>query len=51
MEMPKDVYKRRIDELGRVVLPLELRQVLNLDSGDTVVFNVEENQITIRRAD
>lgn len=51
MEMPKDVYKRRIDELGRVVLPLELRQVLNMDSGDTVVFNVEENQITIRRAD
>ena len=29
---------RKIDELGRVVLPVEARQVLKMEPGDTVSF-------------
>ena len=29
---------RKIDELGRVVLPIEARKALNMETGDTVSF-------------
>ena len=40
---------RRIDELGRVVLPVELRRTLGLDVRDPVEIFVEEDSIILRR--
>ena len=40
---------RRIDELGRVVLPVELRRTLGLDVRDPVEIFVEEDAIVLRK--
>jgi len=40
---------RRIDELGRVVLPVELRRTLGLDVRDPVEVFVEEDTIILRK--
>ena len=34
---------RRIDQLGRVVLPKELRQTLSIDKGDSLAIYVTDN--------
>lgn len=39
---------RKIDELGRVVLPTELRAKLALNVTDTVEFTFENDSIVIR---
>jgi len=36
---------RRVDELGRVVIPVELRKVLNIKEKDPVEIFVDGNQI------
>ena len=51
MELPKNVFTRRVDELGRVVLPLEFRRALGLEEKDAVVMNMEDGKITIAKAD
>jgi len=38
---------RKVDELGRVVLPVEFRRSLGLDPGDGVVMNLEGDHITV----
>ena len=39
-----------IDELGRVVLPLELRKDMNLNEGDTVtIHQLDTNTIILQR--
>lgn len=41
---------RRIDELGRVVMPKELRRVLNIPAGTPLEFYVEEgNKIVLKK--
>lgn len=40
---------RRIDELGRIVLPVELRRTLGLDVRDPVEVFVEEDSIILRK--
>ena len=40
---------RRIDGLGRVVLPIELRRVFDLDIGDSVEIYTEEDKIILRK--
>ena len=40
---------RRIDELGRIVLPVELRRTLGLDVRDPVEVYVEEDSIILRK--
>lgn len=40
---------RRIDELGRVVLPVDLRRALELDVRDAVEIFVEEDSIILRK--
>ena len=42
---------RRIDSLGRVVLPMEIRKLLNINSGDYVEFFVDnmENKVIIKK--
>ena len=40
---------RRIDELGRVVLPVELRRTLELDVKDQVEIFTQDNAIVLRK--
>lgn len=41
---------RRTDELGRVVLPTSVRQLMGLYPGTPVEFLVDEDRIVLRRA-
>jgi len=40
---------RQIDAFGRIVLPAELRKVMNVQTGDNLEFFTEENQIIIKK--
>ena len=40
---------RRLDELGRIVLPIELRRTLNLAEKDTVEISVDGEDIILRK--
>lgn len=40
---------RRIDDLGRVVLPKELRRVFNINTGDAVEIFVTGDEIVLRK--
>ena len=40
---------RRIDELGRVVLPIELRRTMNLEVRDPVEIFMEGEAIVLRK--
>lgn len=40
---------RRIDELGRIVIPKEVRRRLHMDSGDLVDISVEEENVVLSK--
>lgn len=40
---------RRIDDLGRIVLPVELRRGLELENGDSLEIFVEDNTIILKK--
>lgn len=40
---------RKIDELGRVVLPMELRRTLNLNIKDSIEIYVEGESIILKK--
>ena len=40
---------RRVDELGRIVLPIEIRKNLNIENRDTVEIFVEEDKIILKK--
>lgn len=40
---------RRIDELGRIVLPIELRRTMNLNEKDPVEVFVDADTIILRK--
>ena len=40
---------RKIDELGRVTLPIELRRTLEISEGDPVEIFVEEDKIVLQK--
>ena len=44
------VYRRNVDELGRVVLPAEARKKLGLSESGAINITVEENRLTITPA-
>lgn len=39
--------KRKIDELGRLVIPAEMRKQLNINSGDSVNIEVVDNKVVV----
>lgn len=39
---------RRLDDLGRLVLPVELRHVMSMDRGASVAFFVDGNHLVLR---
>ncbi|PHE16399.1 AbrB family transcriptional regulator [Bacillus toyonensis] len=40
---------RKVDELGRVVIPVELRRTLGIDGGTALGFHVEGENIVLRK--
>lgn len=40
---------RKVDELGRIVLPIELRRTLDIDVKDALEIYVDGNQIVLRK--
>ena len=40
---------RKLDELGRVVLPIELRRTMDLNIHDTVEILVEDDKIILKK--
>lgn len=40
---------RKVDELGRIVLPIELRRTLNIDIKDPLEIYVEGEQIVLKK--
>ncbi|MDD3428823.1 MAG: AbrB/MazE/SpoVT family DNA-binding domain-containing protein [Oscillospiraceae bacterium] len=40
---------RKIDDLGRVVLPIELRRVLDLEDGSSLEIYVDDDSIVLKK--
>lgn len=40
---------RKVDELGRIVLPIELRRVFNVNVKDALEIFVDEDKIVLRK--
>lgn len=40
---------RRIDELGRIVIPVEIRRKLNIKEGENLEINVLDNSINLKK--
>ncbi len=41
--------ERKIDELGRIVLPSELRKVFGIHEGDELEISVEEDRVILQK--
>lgn len=42
--------RRKVDDLGRVVIPSSIRHSLGIREGDTVEFSVEGDRVVLERA-
>ena len=40
---------RKVDNLGRIVIPIEIRKTLNIDVKDPLEIFVDEDQIILRK--
>ena len=40
---------RKIDDLGRIVIPKEIRRILEINEGDALEFLLNSNKIIIRQ--
>ena len=41
--------KRKLDPLGRIVLPIELRKTLNINTGDSIRIYIDGEDIVLRK--
>lgn len=44
------MQKRCIDDTGRIVIPVDIREQLGISNGDEIIFNVENNHLTLYKA-
>jgi AbrB family looped-hinge helix DNA binding protein len=49
MTRSKTYYKSRVRAKGQITLPNPVRELLNLDEGDGVIFYVREGRVVIER--
>ncbi len=47
--MDKTGMVRKIDELGRIVLPVEIRRTLGIGERDRLLIRIEENEIILKK--
>lgn len=40
---------RKIDDLGRIVVPAETRRLFNIQEGDQLAISVEDDSIVLRK--
>jgi transcriptional pleiotropic regulator of transition state genes len=40
---------RRIDHLGRIVIPAELRRLVGINEGDYIQFSAEDDRVVIEK--
>ena len=44
------ILKRKLGPKGQIVIPKDIRDMLNLKPGSEIIFEIHENKITIRPA-
>jgi transcriptional pleiotropic regulator of transition state genes len=49
MKMKSTGIVRKVDELGRVVLPIELRKTLHIDVKDPLEIFVDEDKVILKK--
>lgn len=49
MDMKSTGIVRRVDELGRIVLPIELRRTLDIEEKDSLEIYVDGSSIILRK--
>ena len=42
---------RKVDDLGRVVLPVEIRRALGIGKGDEVDISIDEDAVVLRKVE
>lgn len=47
MEIERSYFLRKIDELGRIVLPIEIREKLEIKEADTLKIYIQDGKIVI----
>lgn len=47
--MKKTGITRKLDELGRIVIPKEIRNNFKIEEGDLIEFYLNDNEITIKK--
>lgn len=47
--MDKIVKKRKIDELGRIVLPIEMREQLGIKENNSLCMTLDSNRIILEK--
>lgn len=47
--MNNDGIVRKIDELGRIVMPVEIRRALGIAERDPLLIRIEEDEIILRK--
>lgn len=44
-------YRSRLSSKGQVTIPVEVRERLRLEPGDTVIYEIENGRVVLRRAE
>ena len=47
--MSKSYFIRKVDELGRIVIPIEIRKFLDIKEKDALGISLENNTISIKK--
>ena len=47
--MKKSCFVRKIDELGRIVIPIEIRQILNIKEKDSLAIFLQDDGVFIKK--
>lgn len=46
-----ETIKRKIDELGRIVIPREVREKLNINNNDEIEIVIDEEKIIMKKSE